>query len=58
MARPFEVAAGRARADLELLAQLLGRDPAPGLEDQEGGYQPIGTHGSSLPLKVAMRWPL
>ena len=54
----FEVAAGRARADLELLGQLLGRDPSPGLEDQEGGHESVGAHLSSLSRKVARRWPL
>jgi len=54
----FEVAPGRARAHFELLAQLFCRDPTPGLQDQEGGYQSIGPHDSSVTLKVAIRWPL
>ena len=54
----LEVPAGRALADLELLGQLGGGDPALGLQDQEGGHEAVGAHVASLSGKVAKGWPL
>ena len=43
-ARPSRSLRARALADLELLGQLGRGDPAPGLEDQEGGDEPVLRH--------------
>ena len=54
----LEVPAGRALAHLELTGQFGRRDPALGLEHQQGGDEAIGTHRASLAQKVAMRCPV
>ena len=50
--------ARRALGDLELVGELGGRDPAPGLEDQEGGDEAVGSHTRSLARKPATNWPV
>ena len=44
----LEVAPGGADRHFELLGHLGGGHPAPGLEEQEGGDEPVCTHGSII----------
>ena len=54
----FEVPPGRPLGDLELLGQLGRRHPAPGLEEEEGSHETVGTHATSIPRKPDRRWPV
>ena len=51
----LQVAAGGGDGHLQLGGQLGRGHPAPGLHHEEGGDEPVGTHGPSLARKVVRR---
>ncbi len=53
----FEVPARRAGRHLELERHFGHRGPAPGLQEEEGGDEAIGSHGPSIAPKLVTSWP-